>query len=42
MIVPATDPALVDAWFRLGFGHQHVHAIREAPTDERCGAARRR
>ena len=23
-------PALVDAWFRLGFGHQHVHAIREA------------
>jgi len=30
-IVPATDPALVDAWFRLGFGHQHVHAIREAP-----------
>lgn len=34
-IVPATDPALVDAWFRIGFGHQHVHAIREAPpTDE--------
>ncbi len=30
-MVPATDPALVDAWFRLGFGHQHVHAIREAP-----------
>ena len=28
-IVPATDPALVDAWFRVGFGHQHVHAIRE-------------
>jgi GNAT superfamily N-acetyltransferase len=28
-IVPATDPELVDAWFRLGFGHQHVHAIRE-------------
>ena len=35
-IVPATDGALVDAWFRLGFGHQHVHAIREAPEpDER-------
>jgi GNAT superfamily N-acetyltransferase len=32
-IVPATDPELVDAWFRLGFGHQHVHAIRE-PLDE--------
>jgi GNAT superfamily N-acetyltransferase len=29
--VPATDPALVDAWFRLGFGHQHVYAIREVP-----------
>jgi GNAT superfamily N-acetyltransferase len=31
-IVPATDPALVDAWFRLGFGHQHVHAIQDAPS----------
>jgi GNAT superfamily N-acetyltransferase len=30
-VVPATDPALVDAWFRSGFGQQHVHAIREAP-----------
>ena len=30
-IVPATDPELVDAWFRVGFGQQHVHAIREAP-----------
>jgi GNAT superfamily N-acetyltransferase len=30
-MVPATDPALLDAWFRLGFGHQHAHAIREAP-----------
>ena len=28
-MVPATDGDLVDAWFRLGFGHQHVHAIRE-------------
>jgi GNAT superfamily N-acetyltransferase len=33
-MVPATDPALVDAWFRLGFGHQHVHAIRDAPTGD--------
>lgn len=32
-IVPATDPALVDAWFRSGFGHQHVHAIRESPAE---------
>ena len=31
-VVPATDPALVDAWFRLGFGQQHVHAVREAPA----------
>jgi GNAT superfamily N-acetyltransferase len=30
-IVPATDPELVDAWFRLSFGQQHVHALREAP-----------
>ena len=30
-LVPATDLALVDAWFRLGFGHQHVHALREVP-----------
>jgi GNAT superfamily N-acetyltransferase len=30
-MVPATHPALVDAWFRLGFGHQHVYAIREVP-----------
>ena len=33
-VVPATDPALVDAWFRLGFGQQHVHAIREAAGRE--------
>jgi GNAT superfamily N-acetyltransferase len=39
-VVPATDPALVDAWFRLGFGRQHVHAIREAPgPDERLRPA---
>ena len=31
-VAPATDPALIDAWFRLGFGQQHVHAIREAPA----------
>jgi ribosomal protein S18 acetylase RimI-like enzyme len=30
-IVPATDPALVDAWFRLSFGAQHAQAIREVP-----------
>ena len=35
VLVPATDAALVDAWFRVGFGQQHVHAIRDAaaPAD---------
>jgi GNAT superfamily N-acetyltransferase len=30
-LVPAHDAALVDAWFRLGFGQQQVHGIREVP-----------
>ena len=30
-VAPAGDAALVDAWFRLGFGQQHVYALREAP-----------
>jgi GNAT superfamily N-acetyltransferase len=29
-IVPAVDQDLVRAWFRLAFGQQHVHGIREA------------
>ena len=29
VLVPAHDEALVGAWFRLGFGHQHTHAVRE-------------
>jgi GNAT superfamily N-acetyltransferase len=32
VLVPAYDRDLVDAWFRLGFGQQHVHAIRPVPT----------
>jgi GNAT superfamily N-acetyltransferase len=32
VLVPADEPTLIDAWFRLGFGQQHVHAIREAPS----------
>ena len=36
-VVPATDPALVDAWFRLGFGHQHVHALRAVAEHDECG-----
>jgi ribosomal protein S18 acetylase RimI-like enzyme len=31
ILVPATDEGLVDAWFSLDFGQQHLHAIREAP-----------
>ena len=27
--VPASDSALVDAWFRLGFGAQHAFGVRE-------------
>ncbi len=32
VVVPASESDLVDSWFRLGFGHQHVHAIRDAPA----------
>jgi GNAT superfamily N-acetyltransferase len=31
VVVPAHDAALVDAWFRLGFGQQHAHGLREVP-----------
>ena len=30
-LVPAGDEALVDAWFRVGFGGQHAHGIQEVP-----------
>jgi predicted N-acetyltransferase YhbS len=30
-VVPASDPAQIDAWFRLGFGAQHAYGIREIP-----------
>jgi GNAT superfamily N-acetyltransferase len=29
--LPASDAALVDAWFRLSFGQQHAAGIREVP-----------
>ena len=29
VLVPATDRELVDAWFRLGFGQQQAHGVRE-------------
>jgi GNAT superfamily N-acetyltransferase len=31
VIAPAGDAALIEAWFSMGFGSQHVHAIRDAP-----------
>lgn len=31
ILVPASDNGLVDAWFSLDFGQQHLHAIREVP-----------
>ena len=44
-LVPAADTALVDAWFRLCFGLQHVQAVREVPADapwpDGCAAPRR-
>ncbi len=30
-VVPATDPALLDAWSRVSFGQQHAYGIREVP-----------
>lgn len=33
--VPASDPVLIDAWFRLGFGCQAVCAVRELAQLER-------
>lgn len=34
VLVPAGDEALVDAWFSLDFGQQHLHAVRENPPAE--------
>jgi GNAT superfamily N-acetyltransferase len=34
VLVPATDAALVDAWFSLDFGQQHLHAVRELPPPD--------
>jgi ribosomal protein S18 acetylase RimI-like enzyme len=30
--IPASEPALVDSWFRLGFGQQQADGIREVPV----------
>jgi GNAT superfamily N-acetyltransferase len=34
VLVPASDPELVDAWFTLDFGQQHLHAVRENPPPD--------
>jgi len=34
VLVPASDHALVDAWFSLDFGQQHLHAVRDVPSPE--------
>jgi GNAT superfamily N-acetyltransferase len=31
VVMPSGEPELVDAWFRLGFGLQHVHGLRPVP-----------
>lgn len=31
VLVPASDAGLVEAWFGLDFGQQHVHAVRDVP-----------
>jgi GNAT superfamily N-acetyltransferase len=31
--VPASDEPLVTAWFRLGFGQQQAHGLREIPNE---------
>jgi GNAT superfamily N-acetyltransferase len=33
LTVPATDPALIDVWFRLAFGCQAVWAVREVVAE---------
>ncbi len=37
VVVPVHDAAMVDAWFRLGFGLQHVHAARPTPDPATLG-----
>ena len=31
VLVPASERVLLDAWWRLSFGQQHAHGIREVP-----------
>ena len=45
VVVPSYDDALVDVWFRLGFGQQHAHGLRDlaapATTADSAVALRR-
>lgn len=34
VMAPASDSALVDAWFRSSFGQQHAHGVRDVPEAE--------
>ena len=36
------DPALVDAWYRVGFGQQHAHGLQEIATAGGRPSRRRR
>jgi GNAT superfamily N-acetyltransferase len=40
VVVPAADQLLVEAWFSLGFGQQHIHAVREPPPSSFAPVAR--
>jgi ribosomal protein S18 acetylase RimI-like enzyme len=33
VVVPAHDLAVLDAWWRVGFGQQHAHGIQEVPSE---------
>ncbi|MBA3475881.1 MAG: GNAT family N-acetyltransferase [Actinobacteria bacterium] len=33
-MAPTHDPALAEAWYRVGFGQQHAHGIREVPETD--------
>jgi GNAT superfamily N-acetyltransferase len=41
-LVPASDPGLVDAWFRLSFGQQQTYAVREVDAGAEWPAGVRR
>ena len=41
-LAPAHDHALVEAWYRLGFGQQHAHGIKEVPAEASWPADARR